>query len=96
MRSVEIKVLKNELRDYVRLASSGETVLVIDRGRTVAELRSPRPGRAPVLADALLAEGVREGWLNPPFALAGAPPPRKPVAIWDELRRNLDADRAER
>ena len=43
MRSVGIKVLKNKLSEYVRLAASGETVLVTDRDRVVAELVPPRP-----------------------------------------------------
>ena len=33
MRSVGIKVLKNKLSEYVRLAANGETVLVTDRDR---------------------------------------------------------------
>ena len=42
MRSVGIKVLKNKLSEYVRLAAGGETVLVTDRDRVVAELGPPR------------------------------------------------------
>jgi len=38
MRAVGLKVLKNKLSEYVRLAASGETVLVTDRDRVVAEL----------------------------------------------------------
>ena len=33
--TVGIKVLKNQLSEYVRLAASGETVLVTDRDRGV-------------------------------------------------------------
>ena len=33
MRAVGIKVLKNKLSEYVRLAEHGETVLVTDRDR---------------------------------------------------------------
>ena len=44
MRSVGLKVLKNKLSEYVRLAASGETVLVTDRDRVVAELGPPQPG----------------------------------------------------
>ena len=36
MRSVGLKVLKNRLSEYVRLAAGGETVLVTDRNRVVA------------------------------------------------------------
>src|SRR5215467_1049695 len=41
MRSVGLKVLKNKLSEYVRLAASGETVLITDRDRVVAELVPP-------------------------------------------------------
>jgi antitoxin (DNA-binding transcriptional repressor) of toxin-antitoxin stability system len=42
MRSVGLKTLKNKLSEYVRLAASGETVLVTDRDRVVAEIGPPR------------------------------------------------------
>jgi antitoxin (DNA-binding transcriptional repressor) of toxin-antitoxin stability system len=96
MKAVGVKVLKNRLSEYVRLAESGETVLVTDRDRVVAELGPPHPGRAPLLADALLAEAVREGWMTAPLMVAEGPPPRQPVAPWSELRRELDTDRGDR
>ncbi len=65
MRSVGIKVLKNKLSEYVRLAASGETILVTDRDQVVAELSAQREFRSPVLADAMLAEIVRSGLLQP-------------------------------
>ena len=65
MRSVGIKALKNNLSEYVRLASQGETVLVSDRDRVVAELTPPRVERSPMLNDALLAGLVRNGVLVP-------------------------------
>src|SRR6266567_6229558 len=64
MRSVGLKVLKNKLSEYVRLAAGGETVLITDRDHVVAEIVPPQAGRSSVLADALLAEAVREGWLT--------------------------------
>lgn len=96
MRAVGVKVLKNKLSEYVRLAASGETVLVTDRDRVVAELGPPTPGRAPMLADALMAQAVREGWIAAPLMVAEGPPPRQPVATWSELQRELEADRGER
>lgn len=96
MRAVGVKILKNKLSEYVRLAHGGETVLVTDRDRVVAELGPPRPGRAALLADALLAEAVREGWISAPMVVAEGPPPRQPVATWDELSREIDADRGDR
>jgi antitoxin (DNA-binding transcriptional repressor) of toxin-antitoxin stability system len=96
MRAVGIKVLKNKLSEYVRLAADGETVLVTDRDRVVAELGPPQSGRAADAGDALLADAVRRGWLRPPVAASGALPARKPVARLADLLRELDADRGDR
>ncbi len=96
MRVVGLKLLKNKLSEYVRLAASGETVLVADRDRVVAELTAPRAGRSPVLADALLAEAVRDGWLTPPRLVAEGPPPRRPMSSWRQLSQGLESDREER
>jgi antitoxin (DNA-binding transcriptional repressor) of toxin-antitoxin stability system len=96
MRAVGIKVLKNKLSEYVRLAASGETVLVTDRDRVVAELSPPRAGRAPMLDDALLAEAVRKGWVTPPVLDQPRPAPRKPVAPFAEIMAELERDREER
>ncbi|MEE8587287.1 MAG: prevent-host-death protein [Acidobacteriota bacterium] len=89
MRSVGLKILKN-------LAASGETILVTERDRVVAELSPPRPGRTPILADARLAEAVRKGWITPPLLVQDDPPPRSPVAPLDRLLEELDDDRGER
>jgi len=93
MRAVGIKTLKNKLSEYVRLVASGETVLVTDRDRVVAELGPPRAGRSPILADAKLAEAVRQGWLTPPTLPTGIIPPRLPIASFDEVMRDLEEDR---
>lgn len=94
MRAVGIKILKNKLSEYVRLAASGETVLVTDRDRVVAELGPPSPGRAERLADAQLSEAVRAGWLTPRRS-TGAPP-RRPVASLDDILAGLADDRGDR
>ena len=96
MRAVGLKVLKNKLSEYIRLVASGETVLVTDRDRVVAELVPPREGRSPLLADAQLAEAVRRGWITPPALPPDGPPPRKPVMSLRDLLRELDQDRADR
>jgi len=92
MKSVGLKILKNRLSEYVRLAAGGETVLVTDRDRVVAELGPPREGRSPGLDDALLAEAVRRGWITPP-TLPAATPPRAPVTSLRKLMRELSEDR---
>ena len=79
MRSVGLKVLRRKLSKYVRIAASGEVVLVTDRDRVVAELGPPQPGRAAFLADVLLADAVREGWVTPPTLIptcTSSPGPR--------------------
>ena len=97
MRSVGIKVLNSRLSEYVRMAASGETILVTDRDRVVAEIGPPRESRSPVLADAILADAVRKGWLTPPLLpFAGTPPVPEPVAPLDEVLAELEGDRSER
>ena len=96
MRAVGLKTLKNKLSEYVRLAARGETILVTDRDRVVAELIPPRAERAPLLADAQLADAVRRGWLRPPLLADVSAPARRPVAPLHELLAELDRDRAER
>ncbi len=95
MRSVGIKVLKNRLSEYVRLAAAGETVLVTDRDRVVAELVAPRAGRSALVSDARLAEAVREGWLTPPLGKGGEVA-RRPVMTLDEVLEELDRGREAR
>ena len=65
MRSVGPKTLKNKLSEYVRLAAGGETVLITDRDRVVAEIGPPSPTRSPVMSDALLSDVFRQGWMTP-------------------------------
>ena len=97
VRSVGLKALNNKLSQYVRLAAAGETVLVTDRDRVVAEIVPPRAERSPILADALLADMVRKGLLTPPAAPGTGPPPApKPIMKLEELLAELDRDRSDR
>jgi antitoxin (DNA-binding transcriptional repressor) of toxin-antitoxin stability system len=97
MRIVGLKVLKNRLAEYVRLAAGGERVLISDRDKVVAELVPPDAGRAVQVGDAVLAALVRQGLLSPPL-VTGQPltaaPPRG--ARLSDLLAELDADRGER
>jgi prevent-host-death family protein len=95
MRTVGLKTLKNSLSEYVRLAASGETVFITDRGRVIAEIVPHRPeaGLTP-----FQQKGVREGWLTParrPFAPL---PPGKsvPGLTLDKLMEDLARDREDR
>ncbi len=95
MQKVGLKTLKNKLSEYVRLAASGETVVITDLGRVVAEIvpHKPETGLTP-----FQEKGVREGWLTPakrPFAPL---PPRKPIPGYtlEQLLADLDKDREDR
>jgi prevent-host-death family protein len=94
MREVGLKVLKNKLSEYVRLAAAGETVVITDRGRAVAEIIPPRPhGR-----ETFIERGVREGWLTPAKNRGGLPPGPKPVPglTFEQLLADLERDREDR
>lgn len=94
MRAVGLRNLKNHLGEHVRLAASGETVLITRRGRVVAELVAPRQGRAEAPRDAFLADAAKEGWLAPALGSPAGPLPRRPVATLGVLLDELDADRS--
>ncbi len=90
-------MLKNKLSEYVRLAAAGETVLVVDRDKVVAQITAPDAARSPLVADALLADAVRNGWLTPPAVGAqDKPPASRPVAPLADLLNELEDDRKDR
>ena len=92
MRTVGLKLLKDRLSEYIRLVNSGETVLVTDRDRVVAELRPPQR-RGALSSDAVLAEAMRRGWLSAPVMVREGPPGRAPTGPLSDLLRDLEADR---
>lgn len=96
MQSVGIKVLKNRLSEYVRAAAAGETVLITDRGRVVAEIVAPRTPDERTPAERRLADLVRQGLITPPARILSGPPPRQPIASLDVLVAELAADREDR
>jgi prevent-host-death family protein len=96
MRSVGLKILKNKLSEYIRLAAHGETVLVTDRGRVVAEIVPPQPGRRSLSEDEFVAQAVKEGWLTPAKDPRKGPLPRQPVMKFEDLMKDLDESRADR
>lgn len=93
MRAVGIKALKDRLSEYLRIVASGETVLVTDRDRVVAELIPPRTSRSAMVSDSKLADAVRRGWITPPVGTVDPEPPSLPVAPLTELLSELDRDR---
>jgi antitoxin (DNA-binding transcriptional repressor) of toxin-antitoxin stability system len=94
MRTVGLKILKNKLSEYVRLAAAGETVVVTDRNRVVAEIGPPRQQAH----ESVIERGVREGWIRPAKRDANWPPPGKPVKglTFEQLMADLERDREDR
>jgi prevent-host-death family protein len=95
MQTVGLKVLKNKLSEYVRRAAAGETVVITDRGRAVAEIVPPgrRPG-----SESVIERGIREGWVRPAKRGPDWPPKSKPVPglSFEQLMADLDRDREDR
>ncbi len=98
MRKVGLKILKNKLSEYVRLAASGETVVITDRGRVVAEINPARQVPDRYKDHPVLARGIREGWITPAQNPGGPLPPRHPIPGYtlEQLLADLDRDRADR
>src|SRR5260370_5514243 len=92
MKSVGLKVVKNKVSEYVRLAAAGETVVITDRNRVVAEIVPPR--REP---QSVIERGVREGWIRPATRGANWPPPSNPVPglTLEQLLADLERHREE-
>lgn len=97
MRSVGIKVLKNQLSEYVRVAAGGETVLVTDRGQVVAELVSPRVRAGASTEEERLGDLMRRGLMTAAkVSPKSRPPQRRPLAPLADVLRDLDDSRADR
>ena len=107
MRTLGLKTLRNKLSQYLRLAESGETIVISDRDRVVGELVPRRETRESSPPDPLLADAVRSGMLTPTVLSPGPPPETPPVGTLAEviagglrptessvdLRRHLDPAR---
>ena len=94
MPTVGLKILKNKLSEYIRRAAAGETVVVTDRNRVVAEIVPPRPDKA----ESIIQRGIREGWIRPAVRGPDWPPRGKPVPglTLEKLLADLDRDREDR
>jgi antitoxin (DNA-binding transcriptional repressor) of toxin-antitoxin stability system len=95
MRVVGIEASRDELSERLRQAASGEIVLVTEGDLVVAEIHPPRSGGVLRAEDEVLADLVRKGQVQPALGKGGLPP-RRPVARWADLERELDEDRASR
>jgi antitoxin (DNA-binding transcriptional repressor) of toxin-antitoxin stability system len=99
MKSVGIRVLKNQLSKYIALVRQGETVLVTDRDQVVAEIRRPSPWHLPGGDPewAALSRLEEEGKLvlaQERRRPAAAPPSRPPFRV--DFLKVLDDVRGER
>jgi prevent-host-death family protein len=90
MKTIGLKILKNKLSEYIRAAAAGETIVITDRGRPVAELTPPRPEH-----ESVIERGIREGWIRPAVRGPDWPPKGKPVPglTFEQLMADLDAAR---
>jgi prevent-host-death family protein len=98
MVTVGLKTLKNKLSEYVRRAAAGETIVITDRGRPVAEITPAQDIPARYKDHPILARGIREGWITPAAITDGSPPPRIPIKgyTFEQLMADLDRDREDR
>ena len=88
MRAASLKMLKNKLGEYVRLAAAGRYSSP-NETQSWAEIVPPRPGRRP-------AEAIRSGWIIPPALEPDAAVPRKPIMPFRKLAPGIETDREER
>jgi antitoxin (DNA-binding transcriptional repressor) of toxin-antitoxin stability system len=51
MRAVGVREVKNKLSEYLRIVAGGETVLVTDHGRVIAQLAPPPAHTPPALSE---------------------------------------------
>ena len=98
MKTVGLKVLKNKLSEYVRIAAGGETVLVTDRGRVVVEMSAPQSAHEHGKKESVIERGIREGWITPAKNPRSGPPSPPPPGIMtlEELMKEIDLDREDR
>ena len=97
MTTVGIKALKNDLSKHIRAAAAGETVLVTDRGRIVAQIVPPPVADAGgTHAEREWAAMIREGLITPARNPMSGPPPRMPIMSFEDLMAELAADREDR
>jgi antitoxin (DNA-binding transcriptional repressor) of toxin-antitoxin stability system len=95
MKAVAVKELKNQLSRYLREVSSGEVVLVTDRGKVVAELRRPTHGARPDVIQESLEPLASEGLLVLGLPQDSRAYRKTRVKIRRSTQELLDSERAE-
>ena len=96
MKTVGLKVLKNKLSEYVRIAASGETVQVTDRGRAVVEMKAAEPTHELRTKESIIERGIREGWITPAKRRGPPPPPPPGIMTLEELMEEIALDHEDR
>jgi antitoxin (DNA-binding transcriptional repressor) of toxin-antitoxin stability system len=96
MRYVRLDQLTAKVGEYVHLATAGETIVVTEEDRPVAELVPPRATPDAASDEDVIARGVSEGWILPASAPRAGPPPSYPCMTFEDLMQDLDDDRADR
>jgi antitoxin (DNA-binding transcriptional repressor) of toxin-antitoxin stability system len=93
MRAVARRTLEDRFDEYLHLVEEGETILVTEQDRVIAELVPPRE-----VVDASHggAQGVSQDWMTPAAVSDKTPPPRIPVAPLAQILRELAEDREDR
>jgi prevent-host-death family protein len=96
MRAAGVREIKNKLSAYLRLVAEGDTVLVTDRGRVVAQLAPPPVHGPPALSEEeALRRLAAAGKVRLPRAkvpspgagpVPGVPPGIDVAAILDDVR----------
>jgi antitoxin (DNA-binding transcriptional repressor) of toxin-antitoxin stability system len=97
MRKVGIKVLKNKLSEYVRLAAAGETIAITDRDEVIAQLSPPAAkDRKAMTREEHWADMIARGLVRPAARPKPPLPPRHPIMSLEQLMKELDEDREDR
>lgn len=96
MRYVRLDQLTTKVGEYVHLAEAGETIVVTEQDRPIAELVPPRAAARAQSVEDVLARGVREGWITPPTERRNGVPPSFPCMSFEELMEDIARDREDR
>jgi len=96
VKTVGVKVLKDNLSSYLRLVKAGETVLIKDRNEIIAELKKPDPLPEDNSIEAFIEREYRAGRLIKATGKAKLPHPStvKPSGI--DTQEIMDYIRGER
>ncbi|MEZ4456067.1 MAG: type II toxin-antitoxin system prevent-host-death family antitoxin [Gemmatimonadales bacterium] len=96
MRTIGVRELKAHLSQVLKEVQAGESVLVTDRGRVIAELRQPEstgPARGPV--ERALLKMAADGHLRVGEPTPDPYPPSPLKSPAGLARQLLDAERAD-